>query len=77
MTGFYMMESLVVNELMHPSHRQSHVHEIEELKITSTTAVDPWHLKIKDRKEDWWPNQKILHHYQHAKGEFCRFYSFS
>ena len=35
--------------------------------LSSTTAVD-WHLKIKDRVQ-YWLNQKLLHHSQHAKNQ--------
>ena len=53
MTGFYMMESLVVVDgLIHPPQRKSNVREIEELKTSSTTAVDPpgnYMLKVNNR----------------------------
>ena len=39
----------------------------QRLKITSTTAVDPRYLKVKDAEKDRQSHQDLLHHYKHAK----------
>ena len=36
--------------------------------MTSTTTVEPQYLKVRDKKHDW-SNQKLLHHFQHAKNQ--------
>ena len=36
--------------------------------MISTTTEEPQYLKVKDKKHDW-SNQKLLHHFQHAKNQ--------
>ena len=36
--------------------------------MLSTTTEEPQYLKVKDKKHDW-SNQKLLHHFQHAKNQ--------
>ena len=35
--------------------------------MTNKTAVEPQYLKVKDTEHAEWSNQKLLHHFQHAK----------
>ena len=35
--------------------------------MTNKTAVEPQYLKVKDTEHADWSNQKLLHHFQHAK----------
>ena len=35
--------------------------------LTSTTTVELKYLKVKDKKHNYWSNQKLLHHFQHVK----------
>ena len=59
-TGCYMITASVMKELT------LHFESLVLLK-TRTTAVDPRHWKVKDTEKDQPYNQKLLHHYQHAK----------
>ena len=35
--------------------------------MTNRTTVEAQYLKVKDTKDDYWSNQKLLQHFQHAE----------
>ena len=38
-----------------------------KIMVTKYNCHEPHHFKVKEKDEDYWSNQKLLHHYQHVR----------